>query len=308
MFSPLVKAATIRFGIDASKATLIVHMLLAYVTDQDTGGLNGFMDKLKSIGAGAVAQSWLGGTATTAQLIGTGYVQQALGGSSGLIGAIGDTLGVGRGTAATVAAFLLPGLIGKLTPHGTVSNVLPQEVSGFLAAVPAKSTCGCPVKWVLGVLVFIVAVLMLRYCSEPVAVTTESPVAVIPAIVKPVAPAIPLGAGALATISNGAPALKVYFETGKAAIATEFGESAKPLVAYLKENPDVKAVVSGFSDPTGSLAVNEEMSKQRAMAVADALKAAGVADASIVLEKPADITGSGDSNAESRRVEVVIRK
>lgn len=308
MFSPLIKEATTRFGIDSGKATSIVHMLLVYVTDQSTGGLSGFMDTLKTIGAGAVAQSWVGGVATKAQPIGTGYVQQALGGSSGLMGAIGDKLGVGSGTAATVAAFLLPAVIGKLTPHGTVSNVLARDVSDFMGIASAKSTCGRLVKWLLGVLVFIVAVLMLRYCSEPVVVGAKTVVAFVPAIVKPVVDAIPSGAGALATISNGAPSLKVYFETGKAAIATEFGESAKPLVAYLAANPDVKAVVSGFSDPTGSVAVNQEMSKERAMAVADALKTAGVADASIVLEKPADITGSGDSNAESRRVEVVIRK
>jgi hypothetical protein len=42
--------------------------------------------------------------------------------------------------------------------------------------------------------------------------------------------------------------------------------------------------------------------------VATALKAAGIADDRVLLEKPADTTGSALSNSEARRVEVTIRK
>jgi outer membrane protein OmpA-like peptidoglycan-associated protein len=105
----------------------------------------------------------------------------------------------------------------------------------------------------------------------------------------------------------GVPSLKVYFDTGKADIAPEFSERALPLVEYAKANANAKLVVSGFNDPTGDAAANEELSKNRAMAVAAALKAAGVSESSIVLEKPAVATGTGDTNAESRRVEVTVR-
>jgi len=50
------------------------------------------------------------------------------------------------------------------------------------------------------------------------------------------------------------------------------------------------------------------LSKNRAKGVAAALKAAGVADDRVVLEKPADTIGSTLSNSEAHRVEVTVRK
>ncbi len=55
-----------------------------------------------------------------------------------------------------------------------------------------------------------------------------------------------------------------------------------------------KAVVSGFTDATGDPAKNAELAKQRAFAVRDALKAAGVAEDKIELKKPEQLTGSGE--------------
>jgi outer membrane protein OmpA-like peptidoglycan-associated protein len=105
------------------------------------------------------------------------------------------------------------------------------------------------------------------------------------------------------------PALKVYFDTGKTDVAKEFADQSKDIMAYLKDNPDAKAIISGYNDPTGNAAANAELSKNRAKGVAAALKAAGAADDRVVLEKPADTTtGAALSNAEARRVEVTIRK
>ena len=51
---------------------------------------------------------------------------------------------------------------------------------------------------------------------------------------------------------------------------------------------------------------NAELAKQRAFAVRDALKAAGVAEDKIELKKPEQLTGSGDA-AQARRVEVALQ-
>jgi outer membrane protein OmpA-like peptidoglycan-associated protein len=67
-----------------------------------------------------------------------------------------------------------------------------------------------------------------------------------------------------------------------------------------------RAVVSGFTDATGDAALNEALAKQRALAVRDALKAAGVAEDKVELKKPETLTGSGN-NAEARRVEVALQ-
>jgi outer membrane protein OmpA-like peptidoglycan-associated protein len=91
-------------------------------------------------------------------------------------------------------------------------------------------------------------------------------------------------------------------------VSGEFVTKSSELAAYLKANTGAKAVVSGFNDPTGNAAANAEVSKNRAKAVAAALKAAGLADDAVVLKKSSDTTGNGGSNAEARRVEVNIRK
>ena len=64
--------------------------------------------------------------------------------------------------------------------------------------------------------------------------------------------------------------------------------------------------LSGFTDASGDPAKNEELAKQRAFAVRDALKAAGVAEDKIELKKPEQLTGSGDA-AQARRVEVALQ-
>ncbi|MDO8372305.1 MAG: OmpA family protein, partial [Polaromonas sp.] len=67
-----------------------------------------------------------------------------------------------------------------------------------------------------------------------------------------------------------------------------------------------KVVISGFHDPKGNAAVNAELARQRALAVRDALTAAGVADSQITLQKTEQVAGSG-SDAEARRVEITLQ-
>jgi K(+)-stimulated pyrophosphate-energized sodium pump len=67
-----------------------------------------------------------------------------------------------------------------------------------------------------------------------------------------------------------------------------------------------KAVVSGFTDASGDPAKNAELAKQRAFAVRDALKAAGIAEDKIELKKPEETTATGDASL-ARRVEVTLQ-
>ena len=117
----------------------------------------------------------------------------------------------------------------------------------------------------------------------------------------------PAGAGVVSEMRNGQPALVVYFATGKAALAPDFAAKAADLKAYMTAHPDAKLAVSGYNDPTGNAAVNAELSKNRAKAVAAALKAEGIPDTAMSLEKPADTTITSTDNAAARRVEVTIK-
>ncbi len=102
-------------------------------------------------------------------------------------------------------------------------------------------------------------------------------------------------------VENGV--VKFYFATAKADVAAGANEALADVVKGVAEGK--KAVVSGFHDATGDAAMNEELAKQRAVAVRDALKALGVAEDKIELKKPEVTTASG-SNAEARRVEVAL--
>jgi len=100
------------------------------------------------------------------------------------------------------------------------------------------------------------------------------------------------------------PGTKVLFETGKAEVPQVSAADLKSVADYLAANADAKIQLSGFVDSTGPADVNKELAKQRAIAVRDALKAAGVADDRVVLQKPEDIT-AGDGE-QSRKVEITL--
>ncbi|MBI5719385.1 MAG: OmpA family protein [Burkholderiales bacterium] len=95
----------------------------------------------------------------------------------------------------------------------------------------------------------------------------------------------------------------LYFATGVATLGAETAEPLKALAAAVQAAAPRKVVLSGFHDATGDPAKNAELAKERAKAVREALKAAGVAPERIALRKPESTTGDG-SNQEARRVEV----
>ena len=67
-----------------------------------------------------------------------------------------------------------------------------------------------------------------------------------------------------------------------------------------------KAIVSGYVDSSGNAAQNEELAKQRAFVVRDALVSLGIGEDKLELHKP-EATTAAASNAEARRVEVALR-
>ncbi len=101
------------------------------------------------------------------------------------------------------------------------------------------------------------------------------------------------------------PAAKLYFDTGKTALPSDASASLAPIVEWLNAHPESKAVLSGYHDPRGNQAVNAELAKNRAKAVREALKTAGIDEARIEMRKPESVNGGVDL-AEARRVEVSV--
>ena len=138
MFDLIIREAASRFGL-GDKAGPLVQMLLAYLTNKDTGGLSGFISKLSSSGLGNVAQSWLGGGAG-ALPVSSSQIESLMGGQGGLLSNITSKLGIGGSTASSALGFLLPMVIGKLTPGGSVPTSLSSEVMGFITGGASAAT------------------------------------------------------------------------------------------------------------------------------------------------------------------------
>ncbi len=115
----------------------------------------------------------------------------------------------------------------------------------------------------------------------------------------------PRPAAAAATSAPLAP-IKVYFGVGEALLPEEAGARLASVVAVARAEPGKKIVVSGYHDKTGDASFNAELAKQRAYTVRDFLRAAGIADDRIVLEKPQETLGGADDR-EARRVEVMLQ-
>ena len=98
--------------------------------------------------------------------------------------------------------------------------------------------------------------------------------------------------------------VRFYFASGKAELAAGANDALNQLLAAAKGGQ--KLVISGYHDSTGSAELNAELAKQRAIAVADALKALGVPESRLELKKPEVAEITSGSNAEARRVEVTI--
>jgi len=100
----------------------------------------------------------------------------------------------------------------------------------------------------------------------------------------------------------------LYFAVGSAALTDETNKGIGELAAALKAHAGAMLTISGFHSASGDLAQNQELAKQRAFSVRDALKAAGVAEDRVVLEKPmsAEANLAGE-DPKARRVDVAIK-
>lgn len=114
-------------------------------------------------------------------------------------------------------------------------------------------------------------------------------------------------AGEFAEVAEVGEALvKFYFAVGDATLPADASPDIATIVVALDAAPEKKVLLSGFHDETGGAAVNAEVSKNRALAVREALVEAGVPAERVLLRRPAVTLGGGDA-AEARRVEVRVQ-
>ncbi len=100
----------------------------------------------------------------------------------------------------------------------------------------------------------------------------------------------------------------LYFGVGSSALDATQAQGLARLLDTLAAQPRTMAIVSGYHSASGTPAQNQELAKQRAFAVRDALKAGGIAEARIRLEKPQQTEANlAGEDPAARRVEVTVQ-
>jgi OmpA-OmpF porin, OOP family len=120
-FEELIGDIAGRFGLGTNAGPL-VREVLRMITGSP-GGVGGFLDKFRSAGLGPEMMSWLG--RKDAPAISAQQLDRALGPSA--IEGIAGRLGLDTSAASTAVAYVLPKLIGALTPGGTIPTGHPSE-------------------------------------------------------------------------------------------------------------------------------------------------------------------------------------
>lgn len=137
-----------------------------------------------------------------------------------------------------------------------------------------------------------------EYMLEETATTTTAPA-------RPVAEVVP--EPALRDVSYAALAggTAINFNTSRTALNAQDQQKLSQVAKVLADNSDLyeRVEVHGFTDATGSSAINQRISQQRAESVSSILKRNGVSDVVAVGKGSAESTGSMESD---RRAELVF--
>lgn len=103
----------------------------------------------------------------------------------------------------------------------------------------------------------------------------------------------------------------IYFETNKADLNTTASTDLQVLIKYLQDNPLARIEIQGHTDSKGSKALNDRLSKNRALSVLNYLVSKGIDRQRLVANgygssRPVDNNATAEGRANNRRVEIKI--
>jgi hypothetical protein len=103
----------------------------------------------------------------------------------------------------------------------------------------------------------------------------------------------------------------IYFETGKAVLRSESFDALDQVFRFLENNPTMKLEISGHTDNTGTLRINQRLSRERAKAVVDYLTGRGISQEMLLYEGYADSqpvapNDTAEGRERNRRVEFKV--
>jgi hypothetical protein len=277
----LVNALSSASGIKASSATNLIAMVVPLIFS--------FLKKF-------IAERGLNASSLSSLLASQGpNLQGAL--DSRITGALGyanpgsflGSLGSAAGATADTAR-----RAGAAVAGGAASVGSAALAASSAAAMETRSTLSRMLPWLIALAVLFI-LWLLFWPRSTSTLQTPSPTSGI----QGTAPTT-----AVVVAFTGFPA-NVYFDSGSAAVGSD-GNNVIVAAADAIKKDNLKVAVTGYTDKTGDTTTNQELAKNRAMAVHDALTAAGVAETNIEMKPPLSVeTGATAGNAEARRVEIV---
>lgn len=308
MYEVLIREAEVRFGL-GEKGQQLLQILLAYMTDPQNGGLMGFLEKFKAAGLGPVIQSWLGG-GPSAQPISNSQLETVLGASGGLLSLATGRLGLARDSVTSALGYLLPAVVGKLTPGGSLPSSLPAEIAQFAAqgrqlldapapvADAASAAGGGLVKWLPWVVVALAALFALSYFGNgkpgtetaPPQVAASAPASAASEAATPASDATPAASEAATAASGASAASEPPAAQASAAAAAEPPAGAGVVALQMDGLPALQVYFdSGKTDVGADFAAQSK-------ALVDYLQAH--ADVQAVLSGFSDPSGNSLANDE----------
>jgi len=138
ILEPIINDVSEQFGL-RGKAGPTMNALLILMSNERTGGLQGFLDQFRRAGLGETVSSWVSRGSNTP--ITTEQLERAIGSdtvnrmtsNAGIANA-----GVARAAGASALAYMIPRVVDLLTPEGVVPSRLPAWVNSYLSGVTAR--------------------------------------------------------------------------------------------------------------------------------------------------------------------------
>jgi len=130
MFNNVVRMVSQKFEL-GDKSSTLVQIVVAYITNEQSGGLASFMEFVKAKGLGNVAKDWVNSSVNEVKPLEAFDVLRVFGDKGGLLDAIARRLELDRVVTASAIGLAMPKIVSMLTPDGELPTTIGKDIMEF---------------------------------------------------------------------------------------------------------------------------------------------------------------------------------